>query len=184
MICSLSSSNYSDSIIAVDGENIIEKMTGSDILMAIAVGVAGLPDEPAEHWAKGGEQYYQWQDALHHHTANPRLCQGIMFLMELSILANAEQEFRIMDGSHITSVLKLNSLLSAKDDEFEDEVYVASLAKFLKDNYSRVIPDIPDIIDAAFGGDCFCFQSAVKFPLTVTATINHIGGLSFFNKCE
>lgn len=139
-----------DSLIAVDGAQIVQKMTGSDILMSIAVGVEGLPKVPADNWNSFGEQYYHWQAALPHHVANARLTQGIMFLMELSILAKAQHQVRILDGSHITTILKLNSLLSAKDDEFADESYVEALNSFLSDNYSKIIPDIPDIIDNAF----------------------------------
>ncbi|RXJ77043.1 hypothetical protein CRV03_07205 [Arcobacter sp. F155] len=141
---------YTDSLIAVDGANIVEKMTGSDLLMAIAVGVEGLTNNPAKQWSENSEQYYQWQDALPHHVANSRLCQGIMFLMELSILAKSHHEIRIMDGSHITSILKLNSLLSANAEALADEKYVESLNTFLSENYQKIIPDIPDIIDKAF----------------------------------
>jgi len=70
--------------------------------------------------------------------------------MELSILAKATHEFRIMHGSHITSIMKLNSLLSAKDDEFADQAYVNALSEFLQTNYNKIIPDIPDIIDEGF----------------------------------
>lgn len=139
-----------DSLIAVDGAQIVQRMTGSDILMSIAVGVEGLPEVPADRWSSLGEQYYHWQAALPHHVANARLTQGIMFLMELSILAKAQHKVRILDGSHITTILKLNSLLSAHDDEFADKNYVEALNSFLKENYSKVIPDIPDIIEAAF----------------------------------
>ena len=138
-------------LIAVDGANIVEHMTGSDLIMAIAVGVEGLTQQPSSSWkGSSAKQYYHWQDALPHHVANSRLSQGIMFLMELSILANAQHNIRIMDGSHITSILKINSLLSAKDEEFADEAYVDSLSNFLMQNYDKIIPDIPDIIDAAF----------------------------------
>lgn len=150
IIKTVQSKEYTDSLIAVDGANIIEKMTGSDLLMAIAVGVEGLTDTPSKQWTKNSEQYYQWQDALPHHVANSRLCQGIMFLMELSILANSDHEIRIMDGSHITSILKLNSLLSANAEALADEKYVESLNNFLSENYQKIIPDIPNIIDKAF----------------------------------
>lgn len=152
MICSLSSEERTDSFIAVDGANILERMTGSDLLMAIAVGVEGLPDEPSEHWAgnSNSEQYYQWQEVLPHHVANARLCQGVMFLMELSILANSSHQIRIMDGSHITSIIKINSLLTAQGQEFADQKYVQALNNFLSDNYSQLIPDIPQIIESAF----------------------------------
>jgi hypothetical protein len=55
-----------------------------------------------------------------------------------------------MDGSHITSIMKLNSLLSAKDDEFADQAYVKALNEFLTANYQKIIPDIPDIIEEGF----------------------------------
>lgn len=150
LIKKIQTKEYTDSLIAVDGANIVEKMTGSDLLMAIAVGVEGLTNNPSKQWTENSEQYYQWQDALPHHIANTRLCQGIMFLMELSILAKSNHEVRIMDGSHITSILKLNSLLSAKNEEFADEKYVDALNNFLKENYNKIIPDIPDIINEAF----------------------------------
>ena len=50
------------------------------------------------------KQHQQWQTILPHHVANPRLAQGIMFLMELSILTGNDREIRIMDGSHITMI--------------------------------------------------------------------------------
>ncbi len=151
LIKKIDNNDYTYDLIAVDGANIIEHMTSSDLLMAIAVGVEGLQKNPSYKW-KGNkaEQFYQWQEVLPHHVANTRLAQGIMFLMELSILANAKHEIRIMDGSHITSILKLNSLLSAKDDEFADEEYVKALSYFLQENYEKVIPDIPDILQEAF----------------------------------
>lgn len=150
LIRTLSTKEYTADLIAVDGANIVEHMTGSDLLMSIAVGVEGISDKPSSHWETDGKQHYSWQEALPHHPANARLTQGIMFLMELSILANAKHEFRIMDGSHITSIMKLNSLLSAKDDEFADEAYVDALNSFLKTNYNKIIPDIPQIINDGF----------------------------------
>jgi len=141
---------FTESLVAVDGAEIIEKKTSSDILMSIAVGVEGIREKDSESWSPSGQQYYQWQTVLPHHVANPRLAQGIMFLMELSILARADHEVRIMDGTHLTMILKLNSLLSAHDDEFADESYVKALEDFLRERYKKIIPDIPDIIDDAF----------------------------------
>lgn len=141
---------YTESLMAADGAVIIEKKTSSDILLALAVGVEGLKTNDSDSWSPSGQQYYQWQTVLPHHVANPRLAQGIMFLMELSILARADHEVRIMDGTHLTMILKLNSLLSAHDDEFADESYVQALGSFLKDRYKKIIPDIPDIINDAF----------------------------------
>ncbi len=141
---------YTDSLIAADGASIIERKTSSDILLSLAVGVEGLKEIESTTWPPTGHQYYQWQTVLPHHVANPRLAQGIMFLMELSILAKADHEIRIIDGTHLTMILKLNSLLSAHDDDLADESYVAALESFLKDEYEKIIPDIPNIIKAAF----------------------------------
>jgi len=141
---------YTQSIMAADGANIIERKTSADILLAIAVGVDGLSDIDSTIWPTGARQYQQWQTVLPHHEANTRLSQGIMFLMELSILAETDREVRIMDGSHLTTILKLNSLLSANDQDAADQPYVNALSGFLRDNYNKIIPDIPDMIGAAF----------------------------------
>ena len=143
----------STSIMASDGANIIERKESADIILAIAVGVDGLSDKESTHWPKQSKQYQQWQTTLPHHVANPRLAQGIMFLMELSILTGTDREIRIMDGSHVTMILKLNSLLSAKDQDAADKPYVNALSRFLKKSYEKIIPDIPDMIKQAFSND-------------------------------
>ncbi|HLA36879.1 MAG TPA: hypothetical protein VJZ02_00250, partial [Candidatus Brocadiales bacterium] len=148
----LSTSEYSTSLIAVDGSFILEKMTGSDLLLAVAVGVEGLTEDTTKDWGGDKNQYYQWQTALSHDEANARLGQGVMFLMELSVLASAEHDIRIMDGAHFTSILKINSMLSAKDDSVGEE-YAQALRDFLQETYKKIIPDIPDIIKAAFNDD-------------------------------
>lgn len=143
---------YSKSLIAVDGGVVLEKMTGTDILLAVAVGVEGLSEDTGSGWNKNGNQYYQWQTVLAHDEANARLCQGVMFLMELSVLANAEHEIRIMDGTHFTPLIKINSLLSAKEERAGPQ-YTQALKDFLKETYEKIIPDIPDIIKAALQSD-------------------------------
>lgn len=148
----LSTKEFSNSLIAVDGSWVLEKMTGSDLLLAVAVGVEGLTEDNQSSWGENKNQYYQWQTALSHNEANGRLGQGVMFLMELSVLANASHEIRIMDGAHFTSILKINSMLSAKEENASDE-YAQALRDFLKETYAKVIPDIPDIIKAAFNND-------------------------------
>lgn len=139
---------FTDSLIAVDGGVVLEKMTGTDILLAVAVGVEGLKEDKSSGWKDNRNQYYQWQTVLAHDEANARLCQGVMFLMELSVLANAEHEIRIMDGTHFTPLIKINSLLSARDERAGPQ-YTQSLKDFLKETYEKIIPDIPDIIKAA-----------------------------------
>jgi len=149
MISSLSASHYTDSLIAVDGSNILEKMIGNDIILAVALGVEGLTQNTSVDWQKGKNQYYQWQTVLPHDEATPRLCQGVMFLMELSVLANSSHRIRIMDGTHFTPLLKINSMLSAYDEKAGDK-YVDALRDFLQETYNKIIPDIPDIVETAF----------------------------------
>lgn len=148
----LSTLEYSSSLIAADGSVILERMTGSDLLLAVAVGVEGLSEDKTKNWGEEKNQYYQWQTVLSHNEANARLGQGVMFLMELSVLANAEHDIRIMDGTHFTPILKINSMLSA-NDEGAGEEYPQALRDFLKETYKKIIPDIPDIITAAFNDD-------------------------------
>jgi hypothetical protein len=142
----------SSSLIAVDGSNIVEKMTGTDILLAIGVGVEGLTEDKNVEWGERKNQYYSWQTVLPHGEANARLIQGIMFLMESSVLAQAEHEIRIMDGSHLNPIIKINSMLSAKDENAGKE-YCDALKEFLKETYDKIIPDIPDIVSSALSND-------------------------------
>jgi hypothetical protein len=143
---------FSTSLIAVDGGVVLEKMTGTDILLAVAVGVEGLTEDNNAGWSTAKNQYYQWQTVLAHDEANPRLCQGVMFLMELSVLANADHDVRIMDGTHFTPILKINSLLSAQEDRAGPQ-YTQALKDFLKETYEKLIPDIPDIVSSAMRDD-------------------------------
>lgn len=148
----ITTKDYSTSLIAADGSFILERMTGSDLLLALAVGVEGLAEDKENGWGKDKNQYHQWQTVLSHDEANPRLAQGSMFLMELSVLASAEHEIRIMDGTHFTPILKINSMLSAKEENAGQE-YADALRDFLKRTYKKIIPDIPDIIQSAFNND-------------------------------
>lgn len=152
LIKKITSTESTDSLVAVDGGLVLEKMTGMDLVLALAVGVEGLSEDKAIDWGSDKNQYISWQSALPHHEANARLIQGIMFLMELSVLAGSDHEIRIMDGSHLTSILKINSMLSAKDDGAGEE-YIEALKQFLQSKYEKVIPDIPNIIKAAFADE-------------------------------
>ncbi len=164
---------YTSSIMAADGANIIEHKTSADILLALAVGVDGLSNQESSAWPADARQYQQWQAVLPHHVANTRLSQGIMFLMELSILAETDREIRIMDGSHLTTILKLNSLLSANDRDAADQPYVQSLSDFLHENYRKVIPDIPDIISNAFADDAVIGLTKYSSSREIIDTVLH-----------
>jgi len=152
LIAKNSTAEFSQSLIAVDGGVVLEKMTGTDILLAVAVGVEGLTEDQSSGWRSDKNQYYQWQTVLPHDEANARLCQGVMFLMEQSVLANADHEIRIMDGTHFTPLLKINSLLSAREENAGPQ-YTQALKDFLRETYKKIIPDIPDIVKSALSDE-------------------------------
>ena len=148
IICKLKSeTDPIHSLMAADGGQVIERMSGMDLLLAVAVGVEGLHNRKDDGWAENS-QYEQWQTVMPHDEATPRLCQGAMFLMELSVLAGATHEIRIMDGAHFTPLLKINSMLSAREEHAGKE-YIAALRSFLSDTYEKIIPDIPNMISDA-----------------------------------
>jgi len=152
LVKKLETDAYSESLIAVDGGVVIEKMSGTDILLAVAVGVEGLTEDRNSDWKDGKSQFHQWQTVVPHDEANARLGQGVMFLMELTVLANAAHEIRIMDGTHFTPILKINSLLSAKEEKAGPE-YTQALRNFLKETYEKIIPDIPEIVSSVLKND-------------------------------
>ena len=154
LIRKLDKFEYTDSVIAVDGGSVMERLGGADLLLVVAVGVEGLRSEVESGggWSSEKNQYYQWQTTMVHDEATPRLMQGVMFLMELSVLANASYDVKIMDGTHFTPILKINSLLSAKEEHAGEE-YIQALRDFLAEKYDKIIPDIPDIIDKALTDD-------------------------------
>lgn len=140
------------SVMAADGGGVLERMSGADLLLAVAVGVEGLSDTRDGWRDGGGNQHYQWQTVLPHEEASARLMQGAMFLMELGVLSGATHEVKIMDGTHFTPILKINSMLSAKEERAGAE-YADALREFLRDTYDKIIPDIPDIISAALSDE-------------------------------
>ena len=149
LICQLNPVTPSiNSIMAADGGQVIERMSGMDLLLAVAVGVEGLHNPEGDGWKANRNQYEQWQTVMPHDEATPRLCQGAMFLMEIGVLAGATHEIRIMDGAHFTPLLKINSMLSAREEHAGEE-YVAALRGFLFQTYRKIIPDIPDMISDA-----------------------------------
>ena len=168
--------DFTNSIMASDGADIIERKESADIIMAIAVGVDGLSETDSVTWPKESNQYQQWQSILPHHVANPRLSQGIMFLMELSVLTGTDRQIRIMDGSHVTMILKINSLLSANDQEAADKPYVIALSDFLRKSYGKIIPDIPDMIKQAFSNEAII--SLTKYSSSREIIDGHLGELN------
>ncbi len=136
------------SIMAVDGGNVFERLTVADLLIAVAVGVEGVNIDGDSGWS-GKNQYHAWSSILSHEEYNTRLLQGVMHLMEMIILGESSYDIMIMDGSHLTPIIKINSLFSANEDGADKE-YSDALRSFLKTKFEKVIPNIPDIFENIF----------------------------------
>lgn len=105
----------SPSVAAVDGGVVVEKSIGADMVLVVAVGVEGLTREDLRKWT--GIQYSHWQQVLPHGGEDARrFGLGVMAALEMVIAAQAPHDIVIFDGSHLTPVIGLNSMLSLKLD--------------------------------------------------------------------
>lgn len=103
-------------VAAIDGGLAIERSIGADTVLVVAVGVEGLIPEDRRRWS--GVQYAHWQRVIVHEggESSRRFALGVMAALELQILAAAPHDVIILDGSHLTPVIGLNSMLSLTDD--------------------------------------------------------------------
>ena len=106
------------SIAGVDGGFAVERTSAIDLSLAVAVGVEGLgPTSPI--W--GSTQYEWWTKVSKHEVDSERLARGVMVASEISILNGATHRIRILDGSHLTLVIQLNSALSSQFSDIRNE---------------------------------------------------------------
>jgi hypothetical protein len=109
----------SPSVAAIDGGLALERSLGADTALVVALGVEGLVKEDRRHW--NGVQYSHWQKVLVHKGENTRgFALGAMAALELEILVNAPHDVVILDGSHQTPVIGINSMLGINDPGFAD----------------------------------------------------------------
>lgn len=97
-------------VAGIDGGFAVERTAAVDIVLSVAVGVEGLSSTTTT-W--DGTQYEWWARAGKHDQDVERLARGTMVAQELAIIAGAPHEIRILDGSHLTLVIQLNSALTA-----------------------------------------------------------------------
>lgn len=111
----------SPTVAAVDGGLAIERSIGADTVLVVAVGVEGLTNEEQNrHWH--GVQHLHWQTVIAHEggESSRRFALGVMAALELEILASAPHDVVILDGSHLTPVIGLNSMLSMMNNAWGD----------------------------------------------------------------
>ena len=97
----------------IDGGFAVERTAAVDILLAVAVGVEGLGPTTTV-WES--TQFSHWAKVVPHDAYGERLARGIMIAHEIDILNKAPHRLRILDGSHLTLVIQLNSALSAQSE--------------------------------------------------------------------
>jgi hypothetical protein len=102
----------------IDGGFAIERTAAVDLVLCVAVGVEGLA-KTTTAWE--GTQYDWWTRVAKHDPQADRLARGVMVAQELAVLSKAPHELRILDGSHLTLVIQLNSALSAESDDVRFE---------------------------------------------------------------
>ncbi len=116
----LAESTQSPTVAAVDGGLAIERSIGADTVLVVAVGVEGLIRENSRCWSE--VQYAYWQRVIAHEggESSRRFALGVMAALELEILAKAPHDVIILDGSHLTPVIGLNSMLSLRGSALSD----------------------------------------------------------------
>jgi len=99
------------SVAAVDGAHAIERSLGADMVLVVALGVERLSDLAVQHW--NGIQYAHWERVLSHEGGEVawRFARGVMAALELEILAHASHDLVILDGSHLTPIIGLITML-------------------------------------------------------------------------
>lgn len=97
-------------VAGVDGGFAVERTAAVDLALAVAVGIEGLSDGTTT-W--DSPQYQWWTLPSKHDMDVERLARGVMVAEELAILFGAPHELKILDGSHLTLVIQLNTALTA-----------------------------------------------------------------------
>lgn len=108
-------------VAAVDGGAAIDKAMGADTALAVAVGIEGLTESPVTHWP--GVQYAAWQRTLPHEgEETAATCRGVMSSLELSVLRDAPHQVVFLDGSHLTPIIGLNTMLGVRNESLRGEI--------------------------------------------------------------
>ena len=100
-------------VCGVDGGYAVERTAALDLALCVAVGVEGLAAGTTT-WESN--QYRWWTRADKHQPDTERLARGVMVAQELAILSDAPHDLRVLDGSHLTLVIQLNTALSCFTD--------------------------------------------------------------------
>ncbi len=121
-------------VCGVDGGYAVERTSALDLALSVAVGVEGLSGSTTT-WESNQYRWWTWADK--HQPDTERLARGIMVAQELAILSEAPHELCILDGSHLTLVIQLNSALSS----FTESLRLAASEKWERLNTVQAVAD-------------------------------------------
>jgi hypothetical protein len=99
---------------AVDGGHAGDELYAMDVLIAVAAAADGLH---ATGRRTECTAHSCWVDGLSHSFDLDRLAKAAMIVQELHLLGGLPHELRILDGSHQTPVIVLNSALASGSSE-------------------------------------------------------------------
>jgi len=105
-------------VAGIDGGFAVERTSAVDISLSVAVGVEGLTGGTT-YW--DATQYEWWTRVDKHDLEAERLARGIMIAQELAVLRDAPHSLKILDGSHMTLVIQLNTALTVQSEDLRNE---------------------------------------------------------------
>ena len=112
------STAYPESLCAVDGARVQDKMYAADLLIAAAEsanGKTGLtkPDTPSKCWGK----------IVEHDASNSRINETAMASLEVTLIAEMPHQVVILDGGFITPLIGIQEGIQARSNAARGVVY-------------------------------------------------------------
>jgi len=113
-------------VAAVDGAQALEPLYAGDLIVAVAVAAEGLRPAAQLDRAASHRVYARF---VNHDADNDRLGKAVMVAQELELLRTLPHDLRVLDGSHQTPVIVINSALSSQSRSVRDAA-VAMLRQY------------------------------------------------------
>jgi hypothetical protein len=89
----------------IDGACAIERLVGTDLLVAGAVGVEGLTPCDNASWSR--PNHFTYVNAEGHDTENMNIARALMLEMELKLATEAPHDIILIDGSLTTALIHM-----------------------------------------------------------------------------
>lgn len=116
---------YPETMCAIDGASVNEKMYAADLLVAVA---ATAEAQIAQQSL--GNQVAQWADVLRRQPGTEALVEAARHCLELYVAAQAEHQIRVLDGAYMTPFIALDKGLSASNPYIRERTAEMILGKW------------------------------------------------------